>query len=86
MTADEYDREIRRRVWRRRIRAAKSALRGGPADDRVGWRDVLGVAALVAIVAATFWLAALVTQPQPSGEADWAIAEEQRISAARAAE
>lgn len=86
MTMEEYEREIRRRVWRRRVRAARSALRGGPADDRTGWRDLLAVAALAALVAATFWLAVLVTPPQLSGEADWAIAEEARLSGASAAE
>ncbi len=86
MTMDEYEREIRRRVWRRRVRAATRAVCGGPADDHTGWRDLLAVAAATALVAAMFWLAVLVTPPQPSGEADWAIAEEARLSGASAAE
>lgn len=76
MTMAEYEREIRRRVWRMRVRAATRAVRGDPADDRTGWRDLLAVAAL----------AVLVMPPQPSGEADWAIAEEARLSGASAAE
>lgn len=86
MTMDEYEREIRRRVWRRRVRAATRAVCGGPTADRTGWRDLLAVAVLAALVAAAFWLACLVTPPQLSGEADWAIAEEARLSGASAAE
>lgn len=71
MTMEEYEREIRRRVWRRRVRAATRTVCGGPTADRTGWRDLLAVAALAALVAAAFWLACLVTPPQLSGEGDW---------------
>lgn len=95
MTMEEYEREIRRRVWRRRVRAATRALRGGRCE-MMTWgefvRGVVGAAAMavgmVAMLAMLAMLAVLVAlaPDELSGEGDWAIAEEARLSAAGTAE
>lgn len=57
MTMEEYDGEVTRRLWRRRLLAAsKFAI------------DALALAAVLALA----WCLVFLTPPQMSGEYDWA--------------
>lgn len=53
---------------------------------RNGLVDIAEGMALAVLIVVTYGLACLITQPQLSGEADWAIAEEAQFPATGAAE
>lgn len=74
MTMEEYEREIRRRVWRRRVRAATRALRGGRCAMMTRGEFVRGVVGAVAMAVGTVAMLAVIIALAPdelSGEGDW---------------
>lgn len=77
MTMEEYEREIRRRVWRRRVRAATRALRGGRCAMMTRGEFVRGVVGAVAVAVGTVAMLAMLAviialaPDELSGEGDW---------------
>lgn len=58
--ARAYDREVSRRLWKRRLRACG---------------EIVGAVALLALFALLFWLFLIATPDQMSAECDWARQE-----------
>lgn len=68
MTGEEYDREVTRRLWRRRARA---------------FGETAGAALTLILFALLAWLFLAMTPEQLSAEADWFDAACQRKGVAR---